>query len=188
MINAEDYVIPKALCGLGLIRGNEIDHTVLPRGPSLALPKTAKGCDKPAKVLRRDGLLIHKHESRVMNASLSPAFEERADGFLIIGDKRETVFGCLRQKHFVLGAKKATVPPFLERGDGNAGALPSHFPGDYRGNMLIGKKTERAQALFLFWRRKNLGLRQHPGKRDEVTGLVLLNCFLNLIRESLRVV
>jgi hypothetical protein len=54
--------------------------------------------------------------------------------------------------------------------------------------MLISKKTKRAQALFLLGRRENLGLRQHPGKRCKVTGLMLLNRFLNFVGERPSVV
>ena len=54
--------------------------------------------------------------------------------------------------------------------------------------MLIGKKTERAQASVFLWRRENLSLRQHPGKRLKVRGFMLLDRFLNFIGERTRIV
>jgi len=87
-----------------LFSRNEINHAVFPRSPPLASPESAEGADQPAKILRGNCLLVHKHKARVIYPGLSPPFEEWPDGFLIIRNKGESFLGSFRQKDPVLRA------------------------------------------------------------------------------------
>jgi len=52
----------------------------------------AKRGEEPAKILGRNRLFIDEHKSCVITPGFSPAFEQRADGFLVVGNKSKTFF------------------------------------------------------------------------------------------------
>ena len=132
------------MCEVAIVATNPLtgftaqkDDPVFPRRAPLAFPELTDRFNQSPKILRGDGFRIDEDDSAVIDALLEPAFEQGADGSMIVCDQGKAVFQCFRKEDFIGGAEELAVAPITKGRDPYAGKLPSHLLGHDRRNMLI---------------------------------------------------